>query len=60
MTVLLKNDWQEKLANIKLKVYPLGVEARALVDEIFDKLQQQGRLLYIQGHTPFSFPVFMI
>ena len=38
MTVLLKEDWQAKLVNINPNVYPLGVEARALVDEIFDIL----------------------
>ena len=60
MTVPFKDDWQAKLANIKPKVYLLGVKARTLVDETFDKLQQQGRLLYTQGHTPFSFPVFVV
>ncbi len=60
MTVPLKDDRQANLANIKPKVYPLGVEARALVDETFDKLQQQGRLLYNQGHTSFGFPVFVV
>ena len=60
MTVSLKDDWQAKRTNIKPKVYPLGVEARTLVDETFDKLQQQGRLLYTQGHTSFNFQVFMI
>lgn len=60
MTVPLKDDWQARLANIKPRVYPLGVEMRALIDETFDKLQQQGRLVYTQGHTPFSFPVFVV
>ena len=60
MTVPLKDDWQGKLTNIKPKVYSLGVEARALVDETFDKLQQQGRLLYTQGDTPFNFAVFVL
>lgn len=60
MRVPLKDDWQARLANIKPKVYPLEVEARALVDKTFDKLQQQGRLVYTQGHTLFSFPVFVI
>ncbi len=46
MTVPLKDDWHAKLTNIKPKVYSLGVEARDLVNETFDKLQQQGRLLY--------------
>lgn len=60
MTVPLKDDWQARLANIKSRVYLLGVEARALVDETFDKLKQQGHLVYTQGHTSFSFPVFVV
>ncbi len=60
MTVLLKDDWRAKLANIKPKLYPLWVKKRTLVNETFDKLLKQGRLLCTQGHTSFIFPVFVI
>lgn len=60
MTVPLRADWQIHLHTIKPRVYLLGNEARALVDETFDELQRQGRLVYTQTHTPFSFPVFVV
>lgn len=60
MTVPLRADWQSHLHTIKPRVYPLGNNARALVNETFDKLQRQGRLVYTQTHTLFSFPVFVV
>ncbi len=60
MTVPLRADWQNHLHTIKLRVYPLDNEAKALVDETFDELQWQGRLIYTQTHTPFSFPIFVV
>lgn len=30
------------------------------MDDTFDELQRQSRLVYTQTHTPFSFPVFMV
>ena len=46
MTVPLRADWQSHLHTIKPRVYPLGNEAGALVDETFDELQRQGCLVY--------------
>lgn len=60
MTVPLKDDQQARLADIKPRVYLFGVEARALVDKTFNKLQQQGCLVYIQGLTLFNFSIFVI
>ena len=60
MTVPLYTDWQSHLHTIKPRVYPLNNEAKALVDEMFDELQRQSRLVYTQTHTPFSFPVFIV
>lgn len=59
MTIPLRTDWQSRLHTIKPRVYPLGNEAKALLDDTFDELQRQGRLVYTQTHTPFSFPVFV-
>ena len=41
-------------------MYLLGIEAKRLVDETFDKMQRLGRLKYTISHTPFSFPVFVV
>ena len=41
-------------------MYPLGVKDRAIVNEVFDKLQSQGRLEYTKQSTPFCFPVFVV
>ena len=60
MTVPLRADWQSHLHTIKPRIYPLDNKAKALVDEIFDEFQRQSRLIYIQTHTPFSFPVFIV
>lgn len=60
MTVPLRDDWQSRVSSIKPRVYPLGNESKKLVDNTFDKLQRQGRLVYTQTHTPFSFPVFVV
>lgn len=60
MKVHLKPGWETKVSGIKPKVYPLGIEARRLVDQTFDKIQRLGRLNYTTSHTPFSFPVFVV
>lgn len=60
MTVFLHTDWQSHLHTMKPRVYPLGNEAKALVNETFDNLQRQGRLVYTQTHTLFSFPIFVV
>lgn len=49
-----------KILFIKPRIYSLGLESKKLVDDTFNKLQCQGRLTYIQTHTPFSFPVFLV
>ena len=45
---------------IKPRVYPLGNDTRQLVDDIFNKLHQQGRIKFTSDPTPFSFPVFVV
>lgn len=59
MTVQLRDDWQDKLST-KVKVYPLGIKDRAVVDKVFDELHKQGRLEWTKNATPFSFPVFVV
>ena len=60
MKVHLKSGWETKVSSIKPMVYPLGIKAKRLVDETFDKMQRLGRLKYTTSHTPFSFPVFVV
>ena len=60
MKVNLKPGWESKVSSIKLKVYPLAIDNKRLVDKTFNKLQRLGRLKYITSPTPFSFPVFVI
>lgn len=60
MRVHLKLGWETKVSNIKPKVYPLGIEAKCLVDKMFNKMQHLGCLKYTTSHIPFSFSVFVI
>ena len=60
MKVPLKPGWEAKVSAIKPRVYPLGNEARQIVDETFDEIYCLGRLKFTSEHTPFSFPVFVI
>ena len=60
MKVHLKPGWETKVSNIKPRVYLLGIEAKRLVDETFDKIQRLDRLKYTTSHTLFSFPVFVV
>ena len=60
MKVPLKPGWEAKVSAIKPKVYPLGNDARRLVDDTFNKLHHQGRMKFTSDPTPFSFPVFIV
>ena len=62
MKITLRDDWQHRLpaTNKSSKVYPLGVRDQKIVDDTFDKMQQQGRLEYTTQATPFSYPVFVV
>lgn len=59
MTIPLKQNWKSKISG-KSKIYPLGRDDRAVIDSIFDKMHEQGRLIYRNGLTPVSFPVFVV
>lgn len=59
MRLPLRTDWESKITG-RPKVYPLGIKDRAIVDEVFDKLQAQGRLEFTKQPTPFCFPVFVV
>ena len=61
MKLTLRDDWQSRLPKSnRAKVYPLGIDDRAVVDKTFDDLHRQGRLEYTSQATPFSYPVFVV
>ena len=60
ITVPMKPSWESKVSTIKPRFHPLGNKARRVVDNIFDKMQKQGRLQYTTDLTPFSFSVFVV
>lgn len=60
MTVPLKSGWESKVSAIKPRIYPLGNEARRVIDNTFDKMHRQNCLQYTTEPTSFSFPVFVI
>lgn len=60
MKVYLKPGWESILSTNKPRVYPLGIDAKQRVDEIFDKMQFLDGLKYMTFHTPYSFLVFVI
>ena len=60
MRVPLIDDWQSKIKAMRLgRVYSLGPVERQLVDEMFDKLHQQGRMQWASNHSPSGYPVFV-
>ena len=59
MRIPLRSDWENK-APKTARVYPLGSDARKIVDETFDKLHKQGRISWTNESTPFSYPVFVV
>ena len=60
MTMPLKLGWEAKVSAIKPRVYPLGNDARRLVDDTSNELHQQGCMKFVSNPTPFSFPVFVV
>lgn len=60
LQVPITTDWQSSSAKLGNKVYPLTPEARALVDEKFDKMHAQGKMSWSEDPTPFAFPVFVV
>lgn len=45
---------------IKPRVYLLSIEAKRLVDKMFDKMQRLGRLKYITSYISFNFSIFVV
>jgi hypothetical protein len=60
LTMPLVSDWQTSDAKMAHKVYPLRPKDREFLDEVHDKLHQQGRMEWTQKPTPSGFPVFVV
>lgn len=59
MRIPLKADWKQNTPKIA-KVYPLGRDAKEVVDKTFDKLHEQGRLSWTTEFISFNYPVFVV
>ena len=42
------------------RVYPVGHKERAVIDVTFDKMHVDGKMIWTNQPTPFSFPVFVV
>lgn len=56
----LVDNWEELYKPGQAKVYQMGRRDRDIIDQTFNKLQDQGRLEWTKNATPFSFPCFMV
>ena len=59
MRIPLRSDWESKVPKTA-RIYPLSNESKAIVDKTFDKLHDQGRMVWTNTSTPFSYPVFVV
>ena len=59
MRIPLRSDWEDKVLKIA-RVYPLSNKAKEIINKIFDKLYNQGRMDWTNKATPFSYPVFVV
>ncbi|KAH5621114.1 hypothetical protein HBI23_240920 [Parastagonospora nodorum] len=57
MQVPLKQGWENH--KFSTKVYPVGAKDKEVIDKVFDKLHDDGRMDWAQRFTPFGVPVFV-
>lgn len=60
MSIPLVDDWMDKYTPGTAKVYPVGPRDKAIIDEDFDQLHEQGRMSWSNEPTLFSFPYFVV
>ncbi|SLM39757.1 probable transposable element [Lasallia pustulata] len=61
LSIPLTVDWNTSTAaKLSHRVYLMGLNERAVIDEEFDKMHKQGRISWSVEPTPFSFPVFVV
>jgi hypothetical protein len=58
MRVPLVEGWQNQ--RVSSRSYPLSRRDRQLLDEIFDGLHKQGKMVWATRATPFAHPVFVV
>ncbi|EAQ86812.1 hypothetical protein CHGG_08065 [Chaetomium globosum CBS 148.51] len=58
MRVPLVEGWQNQ--RVSSRSYPLSRRDRQLLDEIFDGLHKQGKMIWATRATPFAHPVFVV
>lgn len=58
MTIPLVEGWDR--TNLSTKPYPLSAVDRKVVDKVFDKLHDEGKMDWNTKPTPFGFPVFVV
>lgn len=59
MRIFLKEGWKPKITG-RSKIYPLDLEDRKLVNQMFNEMHEKGRLKWKKVHTPFSYPVLVV
>ena len=59
MCIPLRKNWKE-LNKGKVKIYPLRTKNKAVVNETFNKLHDQGWITWTANSTPFTFPAFIV
>ncbi|SLM36754.1 reverse partial [Lasallia pustulata] len=61
LSIPLTVDWNTSTAaKLSHRAYLMGPNERAVIDEEFDKMHEQGRMSWSVEATPFSFPVFVV
>ena len=55
----LRSDQEDKALKI-VRVYPLSNKAKEIINKIFDKLYNQGRIDQTNKAIPFSYPIFVV
>jgi hypothetical protein len=58
MPIDLKDGWQD--ANIPSRRYPAGPRDQAVIDKVFDKLTEQGKMELAQKPAPFPVQTFVV
>ena len=59
MRISLKIDWKKSVKN-KVKIYLLKAKDKVVLNEIFDELQNKGKLSWTTNATSFSFSCFVV
>ena len=56
----LKSDWKSRINEKNVKIYPLEIRDKKVIDRIFDEFYKQGRFIWITQSTFFNYFIFVI